>query len=78
VLPYGLKLTYHLEEETGTKIFWGMLLFEHQYDVVNVKLKHDISIFYLFLAQNLSLGISPVFHILLHALYFDRSFGSIF
>lgn len=61
VLPYGLKLTFHLEEETGTKIFWGM----DQYDVAFVELKHDIFIFYFCLAQNFSFGISPVFCMLL-------------
>jgi len=61
VLPHGLKLTFHLEEKIGTKIFGGM----HQYDVAFVELKHDIFLFYFCLAQKLSFGISPVFCMLL-------------
>jgi hypothetical protein len=49
VLPYGLKLTFHLEEEIGTKIFGGMC----QYGVASVELKHDILIFSFCLAQKL-------------------------
>jgi len=57
VLPYGLKLTFHLEEEISTKIFGFM----QQYDVVSVELKHDVFIFSFCLAQKLSFGISAVF-----------------
>lgn len=45
LLTYGLKLTFHFEEETATEIVGGMLSFEHQYDVASIELKHDFSYF---------------------------------
>jgi len=65
VLPHGLKLTFHLEEEIGTKILGGM----DQYDVVFVELKHDIFIFSFCLAPKLSFGISPVLLLLFYAAF---------
>jgi len=41
VLPYGLKLTFHLEKEIGTKIWEGM----HQYDVASVEKNMTFSYF---------------------------------
>jgi len=73
VLPYGLKLTFHLEEEIDTKIFGGMC----QYGVAFVELKHDIFIFSFCLAQKFKFGISPVFCVLLfyapHSIFLQKS-----
>jgi hypothetical protein len=66
LLPYGLKLTFHFEEETGTKIFGGMFSFEHQYDVTSVEQKHDIFLFSFCLGQNLHLEFPHMFCILFY------------